>query len=254
MRIIKSFFLALWSVWCLLVLVFMMSITWLRLVYYFYIFPSKKRLYKAHFISGWVSKWNLRLWGVRCVINGPMPADDSQHYVVVVNHCSDLDPFICSAIFKNLYIKYLGKAEILKYPVFGLALRKMYIAVQRNNRSSREQVMQLMIDTINNSKCSLFIYPEGTRNKGPQLLTDFHDGAFRVAIATQTPILVATLVNSFTIMKPRSWVLHPQTLYVEVAPAIATQGLSNSDVPALKQKTKDIMLAAFAKHGVQELV
>ncbi len=254
MYFFKKIALSVFAFWCLVSFCVMLFLTYLRLVWCFYIVPTKANFYKAHFIAPWVSKWLLRLWGVRCVIDGEQHIDATQHYIVVLNHSSDLDPFLGSYVFKKLFVKYLGKAEVLKYPIFGLALRKMYIPVQRNNRNSREQVMQLMIKSVKTNQCSLFIYPEGTRNRGPQLLTEFHDGAFKVAIATQTPILVATFVNSFKIMRPRSWLIYPQKLQVEVAAPLSTIGLTMANVPEVKAQVRAIMLAAFAKHGVEHLI
>jgi len=37
---------------------------------------------------------------------------------------------------------------------------------------------------------SVFLCPEGTRNKTDQPLLDFKDGAFRLAIATQKPLAI----------------------------------------------------------------
>ena len=40
------------------------------------------------------------------------------------------------------------------------------------------------------------IYPEGTRNKTGMPLKEFHNGAFRLAVETQKPILPALLFNT----------------------------------------------------------
>jgi len=224
----------------------------LAMIWGFYIRPSTAMNYKMHFLPAWCSKWLLRLWGVKLNVIGKN-YDTNQQYVVVMNHSSDLDPFFGSAIFDNLYIKYLAKAEILKYPIFGMAIRNMYIPVIRSNSQSREQSMNAMIDAINNLKCSLFIYPEGTRNKGPELLKEFHDGAFKVAITTQVPILVASLTNAYYIMKPRSWLLYPQILNVYIEQPIITQGCSMIDINNLKTQVREMMIRRFEKENINEL-
>lgn len=209
---------------------------------------------KAHFMPAWVSAWCLRFWGVRVDIANKEAIDPNQNYIIVTNHSSDLDPFLTSFIFRKLYAKYLAKAEILKYPIFGMALRNMYIPVSRGSRNSREESMRTMIQTIRTEQCSLFIYPEGTRNKGPELLREFHDGAFKIAIETQIPILVATLTNSFFIMKPKSWLLHPQRLRVYVEDPIPTIGLQSGDAAMLREEVRKRMLAAYAKENITELL
>jgi 1-acyl-sn-glycerol-3-phosphate acyltransferase len=44
---------------------------------------------------------------------------------------------------------------------------------------------------------SIFIFPEGTLNETGKPLKDFFDGAFRIAIETQTPIKPILFLDSF---------------------------------------------------------
>jgi len=92
---------------------------------------------------------------------------------------------------------------------------------------------------------SVFLCPEGTRNKHeePPLL-DFRDGAFRLAVATQTPIAALTVLNTGRKLSPlRPIALAPGTLHAVWSEPIETKGMTLDDVPALKEKVRTQMEA-----------
>ena len=48
---------------------------------------------------------------------------------------------------------------------------------------------------------SIFIFPEGTRNKTPETLLDFKEGSFKIAEKSGCPIIPVTLVNASDIFE-----------------------------------------------------
>jgi 1-acyl-sn-glycerol-3-phosphate acyltransferase len=89
---------------------------------------------------------------------------------------------------------------------------------------------------------SLFLYPEGTRNRTGQPLKEFKDGAFRAAILAQVPIVVQTLVNPRELNNPDGIHLQPGRLDLHFSAPIDTRGMSLEDVPRLKQQVIDEMM------------
>jgi 1-acyl-sn-glycerol-3-phosphate acyltransferase len=89
----------------------------------------------------------------------------------------------------------------------------------------------------------IFICPEGTRNKTKEPLLDFRDGAFRLAIQAQTPLAVMTIVNSGKLLSPnRPIELAPGTIHCIWSEPISTIGMTEYDVPALREKARAIMI------------
>ena len=80
------------------------------------------------------------------------------------------------------------KKELLKFPVFGQAVKIMghYFVARDGSFEDRREVVK-MLKKIKNGKI-VFIAPEGTRNPNPGLL-DFKTGGFFIARKTDTNIL-----------------------------------------------------------------
>jgi 1-acyl-sn-glycerol-3-phosphate acyltransferase len=168
------------------------------------------------------------------------PHDRSKQYIFVANHISYMDiPPIVLAIHQP--IRALGKYEMVKVPIFGWIYRAAVILVNRKNADTRSKSVRALKAAIKN-KISIIIFPEGTFNETRQPLKDFFDGAFRIAIETQTPIKPLLLVDTLKRMHYRSlFELTPgenRVVYLEEVPV---NGLTMKDIPQLKEKVYQIM-------------
>ncbi len=85
---------------------------------------------------------------------------------------------------------------------------------------------------------SIFIYPEGTRNKTNQPLGNFYDGAFRLAIETQNPIAVATIIGSKKLLNNTELQPGTMTIYWD---GIITPTATDT-IETLKGKTRTLLL------------
>ena len=94
---------------------------------------------------------------------------------------------------------------------------------------------------------SVYLAPEGTRNKNQNVdLQPFHDGAFRLAIEAQVPVAVFTLFNTDNLLSPKTLLgLRPGTIYGSWIEPIETTGLTEKDIPALREKVWQLMLKEF---------
>jgi 1-acyl-sn-glycerol-3-phosphate acyltransferase len=169
--------------------------------------------------------------------------DQKRAYVFVANHRSQLDIPVFALSCKNTF-RFLAKAELEKIPILGFLIRKMYITVKRTDRNDRNKSIEVMRQSLNRG-ISVFICPEGTRNrKNEPVLLDFRDGAFRLAVITQTPIAVLTVLNTGEHLSPnRAIELAPGKLYAAWDTPIETKGMTLDDVPALKARVRELMEA-----------
>ena len=168
------------------------------------------------------------------------PLVKNKQYIFVVNHISYLDaPIIVKAIRRP--IRALGKTEMGSVPVFGFIYKYAVVRVDRGNAENRAKSVRNMMSILKKG-ISIVVFPEGTFNMTPGPLKDFYDGAFRVAIETQTPIKPILFLDAFDRMHYRSiFSLNPgknRAVYLEEIPVA---GLTQKDLPALKQKVYDIM-------------
>src|SRR5262249_1903799 len=112
--------------------------------------------------------------------------EPGRQYIFVANHISYLDvPMIVKVIRQPL--RALGKAELSKVPIFGFLYRRGAIMVDRSDPEKRKKSVY-QLKSVLKKGISVFIFPEGTFNTGNEPMKDLYDGAFRIAIETQTPL------------------------------------------------------------------
>lgn len=162
-----------------------------------------------------------------------------QSYIYVSNHTSFLDiPGLWMIIPGEK--KPLAKKELLKIPVFGWIAKSAAVIVDRSSGESRKKSMD-KLKKILASGTSILLFAEGTQNRSKEVLQPFKDGAFRIAIDTQQPILPMVVVGAGPLMPPGTIRMKPGRVKIIVAPEIATEGLTVDDQPTLKQKTFEVM-------------
>lgn len=151
------------------------------------------------------------LFGIRMVKIGTTVPDWSKQAIYVSNHNSNLDPFISGALVESDF-KFIGKAEVLKMPVFGYVLRHLNVPVRREDPDDRARSMADLAQALREG-FSLIIYSEGTRNKGGELVGPFHEGAFRLSLEYGYPVILLAAINSDKRIPPNRWLLNPGRLY-----------------------------------------
>lgn len=211
-------------------------------------FGGPKTLRAMHFLPCYVSEITLFLWGIRIVEHHKEFIDKEKQLIFVGNHRSYLDALISGTVIKN-YKKYIGKAEVLKWPVLGYLLEKLYIPVQRDDKDHRAWSMEQLYVKAKEG-ASIVIFPEGTSNNTPQLLKRFHDGAFKLAIPTKIPIAVMTIIGAGELWHRDSLLIKPGKIEVYWSKIIEIDGYESieTDVEKLKNRVIDTMIPYLEKH------
>jgi len=181
------------------------------------------------------------IWGIRHRNLFEVPHDQSRQYVFVFNHISYMDiPIIMKAI-RQQHFRILGKSDMAKIPVFGFLYRNAVVMVDRSSAEKRAASVQKLKAVIRKG-ISVVIAPEGTFNMTGEPLKDFYDGAFRIAIETQTPIKPVLFLDTYDRLNYKSaFSLNPgrsRAVYLE---EISVAGLTNMDVAMLKEKVYRLM-------------
>jgi len=175
------------------------------------------------------------------------PHDITKQYIFVANHISymDIPPIVLAT---HQPIRALGKAEMVKVPIFGWIYRAAVILVDRGNTQARAKSVRALKAAIKNN-ISIIIFPEGTFNETNTPLKSFYDGAFRIAVETQTPIKPLLLVDTLKRLHYKSvFSLTPGTSRVIYLEEIAITNLTQKDIPALKEKVHKIMADGLKRY------
>lgn len=181
------------------------------------------------------------LWRFR--YSGRPPADPRRPYVVVSNHESFADILLISHLPWEM--KWLSKAELFKVPVLGWMMRIAGdIPVRRGVGPSAVEAMQRCRERLAD-RVSVMIFPEGTRTSSSEMLP-FKDGAFRLAIEAGVPILPLAVSGAATALGKHSWRMGRSVAEVRVLDPVETAGLTVADVPALRDRVREMIAAARA--------
>jgi 1-acyl-sn-glycerol-3-phosphate acyltransferase len=117
-----------------------------------------------------------------------------QSYMFVANHTSMTDIMLMLSIIKNPFV-FVGKKELSKIPLFGFFYKRTCILVDRNNSKSRMQVFESAQKRLKQG-LSICIFPEGGVPDKSVFLDTFKDGAFRLAIEHEIPIVPLTFYDN----------------------------------------------------------
>ena len=187
----------------------------------------------------WATAWYF-LVGIRHKEIYEAPHDTSNQYIFVANHISYMD-IPCIIHCTHQPIRILGKKEMTKYPVFGIIYRMVVVLVDRSSAERRAQSVRGLKAALRRH-ISIFIFPEGTFNETGKPLKDFYDGAFRIAIETQTPIKPILFVDTLRRMHYKNiWQLNPGQCRTVYLAEIPVEGYTLKDVGALKSRVYNIM-------------
>jgi 1-acyl-sn-glycerol-3-phosphate acyltransferase len=168
------------------------------------------------------------------------PLNKDKQYIFVGNHISYIDaPMLVKTIRRP--IRALGRIELSRAPIFGFIYRSVVVIVDRSNAEHRAKSVKNLKSIISKG-ISIIVMPEGTFNMTNKPLKDFYDGAFRVAIETQTTLKPFLLLDAYDRMHYRHlFSVTPGRSRSVFLDEIPVDGLTISDLPALKQKVYNIM-------------
>lgn len=176
------------------------------------------------------------------------PHDKRKSYIFVTNHISYLDATMIPKAFRQP-LRPLGKVEMSKVPVFGFIYRKAIVTVNRNSPKDRTKSL-LLLRSILRKGISVLVFPEGTFNMTTKPLKSFYDGAFRLAIETQTPVKPVLFLDAYRRMSYKSlFSLTPGICRILYLDEISVDGFSMKEIQALKEKVYEKMEAKLIEYN-----
>ncbi len=215
--------------------------TFPMLICYLFLFlvPYRYQIVGVYYINRtFMYTWSF-LVGLFYKVRGTENIEKNQTYIVVSNHVNTIDLASISAGLR-VYAKPLVKKELTKIPGVGQLFSLMCLTVDRSNKESRHASMVKMLSDLKQG-ISVFIFPEGTRNRTNQPLLPFYDGAFELAIEAQVPVLPVIQLNIRKFNPGNTWMFRPGIIELVHLPSIPTIGLSMDNLQELKAKVHAIM-------------
>ncbi len=144
-----------------------------------------RKEFRIQYASKLLEKLNLNI----NVINKEKLPQDGQ-FLLVSNHRSVIDPLIVEIATKEtgLFGDWISKKELYNSFFFGVFVRNSG-TILLDRESSQMGGFFSDIKACVKKGDSIYIFPEGTRNKGTQELGEFKEGARIIAVKNRLPIL-----------------------------------------------------------------
>jgi 1-acyl-sn-glycerol-3-phosphate acyltransferase len=183
--------------------------------------------------------------GFNYKISGAAVFEEGKSYVLVANHTSMTDIMLMLVLVKNHPFVFVGKKELAQIPIFGFIYKRVCILVDRSSSKSRFQVFERAQKRIQQG-LSICIFPEGGVPEEHIVLDEFKDGAFRIAIEHQLPIVPMVFFDNKKRFSYTFFSGSPGKMRAKVLPLIVTQGKTLNEKNELKQQTRNTIAFELA--------
>ncbi len=200
-------------------------------------FPSALRL--KRFWAAWI----MTVPGIRFKWRSEIPLEQlPQPCIFCANHTSYLDIVASYRKTPGFYV-FMGKGELKNAPLFGMFFREMNIPVFRNSRSDSHKAFLRAGEELEKGN-SVFLYPEATIPTTAPRMKSFKNGAFKLAIDKQIPIVPVTFINNWKILQNGGFFKsngRPGMSKVVYHKPVDTKGLTEDDLVSLRTRVFEII-------------
>lgn len=146
-------------------------------------------------IVNWGFRQCLKITGVTVTVIGEENVPKDRAVLYVANHRSFFDILLTYVRVPGL-TGYVSKKEMEKFPLLRNWMRNLHcLFLDRGNIKQGLQTILAGIEKLK-SGISIFIFPEGTRNKENDSFLPFHAGSFKLAEKSGCPIVPISLNNT----------------------------------------------------------
>ena len=160
--------------------------------------------------------------------------------LIITNHQSNFDPMIPVYYAKNHPLICVTKPENMNIPILGKFLHNAgFIPINRENNFEGIKAITKATSYIKDDLSSIYICPEGTRNKGEGLL-EFHAGSFKIAYKAKCPIVITSLRNTRKIAK--NFPFKRTHVYYDVLKVLEYEDYKDKSTQEISDYAKELIL------------
>ena len=174
--------------------------------------------------------------------------EKGKSYMFVANHTSMIDIMLMLVTVKHNPFVFVGKKELAKIPLFGYFYKRTCILVDRSSVKSRKAVF-LRAQRRLQSGLSICIFPEGGVPEEFVVMDEFKDGAFRLAINHQIPVVPLTFLDNKKRLSYTFFSGGPGIMRVIQHHFLKTIGLTTADTKNINSTARNIILSTLEKHS-----
>ena len=203
-------------------------------------------------IVSWAFNVIMFIGGIKRIVIGEdnVPKDEAVLYVS--NHRSIFDIVVTYPRVPRR-TGYIAKQESMKLPVISFWM--VYLDCLFLDRSDLRKGLEMVLTAIDKVKngISIFIYPEGTRNKTDQPLGEFHKGSLKIAQKAGCPIVPVVVNHNRDCFENHMPWIKKTTVVIEYCEPIRIKDLDKEDQKNIDQYVKNIIEQTYIKNENLEI-
>ena len=174
-----------------------------------------------------------------------VPTDKAVLYVA--NHRSYFDIIINYTLVPSL-TGFVSKIEMIHWPILRTWMKNVNCLFL--DRNDIRQGMQTILSGVEKIKSgiSMFIFPEGTRNKVDDTFLPFKGGSFKMAEKAGCAIIPIAINNSGQVFEDHLPKIKKAHVVLEFGKPIETASLSKEDKKVLHDTVRDQIIEMYEKN------
>lgn len=207
----------------------------------FFIFLSRRKWFPLVFKLKKVwGRFLVYIPGIFFTIEYREKLDKNRACIICSNHFSYLDVILTYLVIPS-YFHSMGKAELLKIPLFNEFFKRMNIPVNRKSKMDSHRAFLRAGQDLDKA-IGLSLFPEGTIAHHAPVMGRFKNGPFKLAIEKQVPIVPITYLTNWKLLPDHgNGIGHPGISKIIVHELIETKGMTEENLEALKQRVYEVI-------------
>lgn len=188
------------------------------------------------------------LSGAKVTVRGRENIPENEAVLYVANHRSYFDIILTAREVPSL-TGYVAKTEMLRYPLLVNWMKNIHCTfLDRKNIKKGLAVIKENIENLNKG-ISVFVFPEGTRNKTEELLLPFHDGSLKMAEKSGAPIVPVTINNSEQLFEAHMPKIKKAHVIIEFGKPIYMKDMSREEKKEVSKNIQQILKSTYIQNA-----
>lgn len=210
--------------------------------------PLKKDISSLRIVQA-TFRFFLKLAGVKVTVIGEENIPEDTAVLYIANHRSYFDILLTYVRCKRC-TGFVAKKEMERYPLLSTWMRNLHCLFL--DRENIKEGLKTILEAIEKMKAgiSIFIFPEGTRNKADSdlELLPFHAGSFKIATKSKCPIVPVAMNNTCQIFEAHAPKVNSTHVVIEYCKPIYPDQLDKEDLKHIETYTQNIILETLKKN------
>lgn len=205
-------------------------------------------------IVSWAMRVVMVCSGVKATYIGDENIPKDEAVLFVANHRGFFDTVTNYGHLGKLHklTGFIAKKETDKVPLLNIWMRYLHcLFLDRSNIKAGLKMILTAIEQVKGG-ISIFIFPEGTRNKGTEPIQPFHEGSLKIAVKSGCPIIPVSINNSDSVLEAHFPRIKKAHVVVEYGKPVYVKDLSPEDQKQVGQYVQKIIADTYIKN--QDLV